>query len=140
MPSRGITLASGYSARASSEWYEVTPAYSRAVNFRFDIKGKPVSADQVEFRVVVTGGKEDFADPDVSLSMVKFTDSSEEIDGVSSIKPVKTDTTVTCTFTVPKKSIDDPNFCFLLTNPVGEWYRMPAVEYYYARLKDFVVK
>jgi len=138
-----LLLAAGFPALGSSVFHPLTPGNLQDERFRFQIGSKKEADGSVGFTVVVSGKSEDFVSPGAGVSMVTLTATSEEIKGASvPEQEVKTPTSITCTFTVPAESLKDPDLCYVFANYVqmlvnGKMAPMPAVDFYYARLKDF---
>jgi hypothetical protein len=125
-------------SRASAVFFPVTPSGLDQGGLVFQIKSEPVHDGSVQFHVVITAKSGHF--PDNGSGSVGFIDMSNgwsSMPGFSlDLKKGKRDgTTIRFDFTVPAGLLVSPRFFFVFGyDPVPN---MPAVNLYYAKLKDF---
>ena len=68
------------------------------------------------------------------------------VEGSTVVPQVWNGNSMTCTFSVPEKSVlNDPDFCFIFTNYVedvinGKVVQMPSADFYCALLKEYYKK
>jgi hypothetical protein len=137
-----LFLAAMPPVRAGSFMFLVTPDNPENRGFTFEITSRVISGGMVEFRAVVSAKKATFVHPSTSLSIVKYSATSQEMSGGRDLPSEKKDRSIICVFTVPEKDLADPNLCFVFNNGTeaivnGKAEEMESADIYIARLKDY---
>ena len=113
-----IAIPSGH---AASTLHAITPGHLEDGGFAFDITAKRNSDGTIHFRVLVSEKGGTFTHPTASLSIVKITrtpaETADEIKTIRALPQEKKDKAIFCAFVVEKKTLEEPNFCFVFTNP-----------------------
>ena len=124
--------------RASAVFFPVTPSGLEQGGFLFAIKSDPVHDGNVQFHVVITAKNGHL--PDSGSGSVGFIDMRtgwSSMPGFNlDLKEGKRDgTSIRFDFTIPAGLLVSPHLFFVFNyDPVPN---MPAVDLYYAKLKDF---
>lgn len=137
-----IPVPSGFAVSIATE---IKPDDRQEKSFKFDITAKAVPGGMVEFRVVISENRLAFVHPSTVLGIAKITPTSERIGGDHVLPQEKKGRSITCVFTVPEKSLGDPDYCFIFTNAVeavinGKVEPMPDADIFYARLRNYYKK
>jgi hypothetical protein len=135
-------LAAGI-VHAASPVVEITPVKLEDMGFTFRIEADPLSDGTVNFRIVVTETGASFSsNASTALGFVEITESSRSVRPVRQLTYSRQENSLVSTFLVDTSAVDDGVLCFLFTNYAekrdGEIAFMPAADFFYARLKDFV--
>ncbi|MDQ3622114.1 MAG: hypothetical protein M3463_06455 [Verrucomicrobiota bacterium] len=127
------------SALAVSVLFEITPEKPTAAGFTFDIRHEPLAHGSVKFRVAVTEVTATFRNNvPIVVGTVEISERSQRINPQRQVSVEKEGRAIVCVFSVSKASLDDPNVCFIVTNPArptmvnGKEFQPPSAHFVYA--------
>ena len=127
---------------ARNALYAITPQLGEADGIKFRITSEPLPGGAARFRVVMSEDQAKFNQhPITELGFLKDTRSARSIYSARNLPATRQGHALICVFIADKKSLQDPNFCFLFTGLERSFLDTIrftfSADYVFARLKDF---
>jgi hypothetical protein len=129
-------------AHAHNALFQVTPQDNRAGGFIFHITSEPLPNENVQFRIVIEENQAKFERyPLTEIGILKNTQSARSIHSVRKLSAIRKGQSLVCVFTVDRKTLEDPDFCFLfsdLDHAIDDKILfLLSKDFVFARLKPF---
>jgi hypothetical protein len=104
-------------APAHNALFTISPRENQAGGLFFHVTSKALPDTGAEFRVVITENQAKFnAYPLAEVGTLKSTKSARSISAGRKVPCTREGLSLVCVFTVTKKELADPNFCFFFTD------------------------
>lgn len=122
----------------------ITPSNSNAYGFAVQVNSEEAKDVTIKFRIVVSEKDVQFCThPETHLSTATVTKNSQSVSQVRKLDFKRKEGTIVCTFSVKRKQLEDPEFCFVFSNfsethANGKVVAMPSVSFVCVQLKDFI--